>query len=57
MIGCVHDDGTVVIDECRTRGEPLILGGTGGSATSFDNFMNAEEAIAFGIVDEIKTFI
>ena len=72
--------------------EPLILGGTGGSATSvkktaddilavkalinkilsrhtgksakeidkaiaFDNFMNAEEAIAFGIVDEIKSFI
>ena len=72
--------------------EPLILGGTGGSATSvkrtaedilevkalingllsqhtgkskkeidkataFDNFMNAEEAIDFGIVDEIKTFI
>lgn len=23
-------------------------------ATAFDNFMNAEEAIAFGIVDEIK---
>lgn len=72
--------------------EPLILGGTGGSATSvkrtaedilavkalinkllsqhtgksaeeideataFDNFMNAEEAISFGIVDEIKTVI
>lgn len=26
-------------------------------ATAFDNFMNAEEAIAFGIVDEIKTVI
>lgn len=26
-------------------------------ATAFDNFMNAEEAIAFGIVDEIKTAI
>lgn len=72
--------------------EPLIIGGTGGSATSvkktaedileikalingllsrhtgkskkeidkataFDNFMNAEEAVTFGIVDEIKTFI
>jgi len=26
-------------------------------ATAFDNFMNAEEAIDFGIVDEIKTII
>lgn len=26
-------------------------------ATAFDNFMNAEEAIAFGIVDEIKTVL
>ena len=26
-------------------------------ATAFDNFMNAEEAIAFGLVDEIKTII
>lgn len=26
-------------------------------ATSFDNFMNAEEALAFGIVDEIRSII
>ena len=26
-------------------------------ATAFDNFMSAEEAVAFGIVDEIKSFI
>ena len=26
-------------------------------ATAFDNFMNAEEAVAFGIVDEIKSVL
>ena len=37
--------------------EPLIAGGMGGSATSFDNFMNAEQAVEFGICDRIITNI